>query len=109
MKRKIILLLLIFILLFIGVYVYFTKYSRKAKIGNKNRQNIEQIRIGMDKDRVTKIMGDADTIYFVKNINSQFFNKKVFSYYRGPGIYGYLQIIIDTEADTVIKILNIQE
>ena len=92
-----------------GVYVYFTKYSRKAKIGNKNRQNIEQIRIGMDKDRVTKIMGDADTIYFVKNINSQFFNKKVFSYYRGPGIYGYLQIIIDTEADTVIKILNIQE
>ena len=107
MKRK--LLLLLFILLSIGVYVFFTHYSKKARIGKKNWENIELIKIGMDLDSVTKIMGDADTIYFVRNIKSPIYNKKVLSYYRGPGIYGYLQIIIEPEADTVIKIVNIKE
>ncbi len=111
MKRKKLLLLalLLFVVIFMGVYVFLTNYSQKARIGKKNRQNIEQIKIGMDINSVKEIMGDEDTIYFVKNIKSPIYKKKVFSYYRGPGIYGYLQIIIEPEADTVIKIINIQE
>ena len=87
----------------------YSKYSQPAKRGQENWQNIEKIEIGMTVDEVNYIMGDPDTIYTITRSSHENFGKEVYSYYRGPFIYGYLQVIFEPEIDTVIDVLNFIE
>lgn len=90
-------------------HIYITKYSEDAKRGELNWKRIKKVEIGMSVKEVNKIMNEPDTTYIIKNDKLLQHKIRVFSYYRGPGIYGYLQVLIDPKADTVVKVINKKE
>ncbi len=106
---KIIAVSMLLIAITIVFYIYYIEYRENAKRGQLNRQRIANVEVGMCINEVNKIMNKPDTIYIINNDKSYHYKKRVFSYYRGPGIYGYLQIITDPSADTVIQVVNIIE
>lgn len=67
MKKLIKITLIIIVALFMGLVLYLnyqSHFSMAAREGKANIENIKKVTKGMEKNIVTKIMGEPDTILF---------------------------------------------
>ncbi|MCF8302126.1 MAG: hypothetical protein K9I94_02535 [Bacteroidales bacterium] len=86
----------VILLLILLILLYNSNFSDSAKKGNKNLDNIQNVKIGMDTLEVLSIMGKPENRWVFK---SEIF----FDYQLPPGKSGQLTLSIDSNGKVIHK------
>ena len=94
----------IFLLLFGVIFIFFYTYFSENNIkGRRNSNNIQKIKIGMTMNAVKSIMDEPDSSYIIDDKKSKYRGNKSYYYSTGNNP-GRFEVIFDKNVDSVIYI-----